>query len=73
MQVKIFDFSSLVESEKIEGNINSWLTANPSINVIHVKIEVLPGSGGESLFIFVFFEGPLGKGVFSEFTEELIG
>ena len=71
MQVKIFDFGSLgYEREKIEENINSWLTANPSTKVIHVKVELLPGTGGESLFIFVFFEGPLGKGVF---TEELIG
>jgi hypothetical protein len=71
MQGKIFDFSSLgYESEKIEENINSWLTANPSIKVIHVKTEVLPGTDGESLLIFVFFEGPLGKSVF---TAELIG
>jgi hypothetical protein len=69
MQVKIFDFNSLgYESKNIEENINSWLTANPSIKVIHVKMQLSPGTGGESLFIFVFFEGPLGKGVFSEFT-----
>jgi hypothetical protein len=66
MQVKIFDFSSLgYESENIEENINSWLTANPSVKVIHVKIKVLPGTGGESLFIFIFYEGPLGKSVFA--------
>jgi len=66
MQVKIFGISSLGhERENIEENINSWLTANPSIKVIHVKIKVLSGTGGESLIIFVFYEGPLGKSVFS--------
>ena len=60
MQVKIFDFGNLgYEREKIEESINSWLTANPTIKVIHVKVELLPGTGGESLFIKATPENPV--------------
>jgi len=72
MQVKIFIFRSLGEydDQGVEKSINSWLTENPIVKVKYVKTEILERGPGESLIIFVFYEGELGKGTFNS---ELVG
>jgi hypothetical protein len=66
MQVKIFIFSSLggYDDQGVEKSINSWLTENPNVKVEYVKTQILARGPGESLIIFVFYEGKLGKGTF---------
>ena len=58
-QVKVFSFHVFpLKNTEIEETINSWLTENPLIKVISFNNGIV----GDNLFVYVLYEGQLGKG-----------